>query len=152
MVFTVLPSPPTIPPRPSTRNPTLSSLYIHSGFFRFNLQVRVAKNLNVILAERFGNELSDAYIVKIGHDLNSKSYIKLDIADDATAGVSFETPEILSASEYRTFWISWSDGLVAFGTGKRARKLKYIYSTCVLRLVRLINDLIGLQVRTLDET
>ena len=35
MVFTVLPSPPTIPPRPSTRNPTLSSLYIHSGFFSF---------------------------------------------------------------------------------------------------------------------
>ena len=104
--------------------------------------MRVAKNLNVILAERFGNEMSDAYSVKIGHDLNSKSYIKLDIADETTAGVSFETPEILSSSEYRTFWISWSDGRVAFGTGTRARKLKYIYSTCVLRLVRLINDLI----------
>ena len=28
-----------------------------------------------------------------------------------------DTPEILSCDEFRTFWISWDNGLIAIGTG-----------------------------------
>jgi Farnesoic acid 0-methyl transferase len=85
------------------------------------IAVRACSDVHIALTTRVGNITQGREIVIGGYD-NSLSLIIDGVRDiDSSFGGSVvaeqETPQILSCTEWRMFWISWIDDLLEVGTG-----------------------------------
>lgn len=72
-------------------------------------KVKAEANSWVLLSSQVENVDVDVYLVGIGVD--NKTEIHKDLYN-STALVSEDTPHVLSASEFRYFWISWGNQLI----------------------------------------
>ncbi|KAL0279187.1 UNVERIFIED_CONTAM: hypothetical protein PYX00_000797 [Menopon gallinae] len=80
----------------------------------FNFAVRAPNDAHIALTK--GPEESDPmYEVFLGGWSNSKSVIRKNRTKPDVAEV--ETPDILSAGEFRRFWIKWQNGSISAGRG-----------------------------------
>ena len=79
------------------------------------LQVKACMNAEVILSKQYGNEVNNAYAVRIGYDNNEWTHLVSEI--DGGSSKSFHTPQILDCDQFRTLWISWAEQLLTFGEG-----------------------------------
>lgn len=63
-----------------------------------------------------GNLKAPSYEITLGANGNMISTLKAR-SSNGEFSAQVDTPSILSASEYRPFWISWANGAVQFGKG-----------------------------------
>ncbi|WAR17325.1 CPMD8-like protein [Mya arenaria] len=71
---------------------------------------------HILLQNEPEKYLSDVYEVVLGLNSNTESHLRL--LQQGTVLCSLKTPDILTAKEYRPFWITWNTTL-AIGKGTR---------------------------------
>lgn len=91
------------------------------------LRVMACKDAHIALmtTSRVADQPLDPYYeIVLGGYNNQKS----DIRKPGNGGLmaQVETPDILNEFEYRTFWISWKDGVVKFGQGSIVGELELL--------------------------
>ena len=78
-------------------------------------RVRACSDIKIALAAKPQIPLFDTYEIIIGWGANTLSAIR-----EETPGLRLhqaDTPDILSCSEYRAFWVDWTGGLISVGSG-----------------------------------
>lgn len=83
--------------------------YVIGSTFQFQLQT--CSSAQITLATNPRENDTDGYRINI----RSRSSITRIISDET---VSRDTPDLLSCTDARTFWLKWSDGIVRLGHGK----------------------------------
>ena len=78
--------------------------------------VKACSGVHVGLAQYFGVSTAHLHEVVIGGWNNTKSVIRRAPADD-TFVAEASTPDIVSCTESRYFWISWADQEIRVGSG-----------------------------------
>lgn len=81
--------------------------------------------MRVIIAATQKVTAIDAFEVIIGGWDNTKSAIR-DSADSADIATEVPTPDILSCTQSRWFWLSWDLRVLRFGTGQYANDNQYL--------------------------
>ena len=79
-------------------------------------KVKAASDAHISLLSVPSNFKAPSYEVIIGALSNSKTVL---FCKSSAGDIEFEidTPNILSSSELRSFWLSWINGTIQFGTG-----------------------------------
>ena len=80
--------------------------------------VRACKDISVALFADFGDSSSILYRVHIGGWDAEASVIRRSTVPDAPNLVKVTHPPIISCESFRTFWVSWADGLIQMGYGR----------------------------------
>ncbi|XP_035696631.1 C3 and PZP-like alpha-2-macroglobulin domain-containing protein 8 [Branchiostoma floridae] len=79
-------------------------------------EVKAERDVHVALSSRQDQDLDEIYEIVIGGWDNMRSVIRR--SRQGYNHVDVQTPNIVSKTEYRTFWIMWSsDGTIAVGRG-----------------------------------
>eukprot|EP00058_Branchiostoma_floridae_P028301 XP_002613792.1 hypothetical protein BRAFLDRAFT_85333 [Branchiostoma floridae] len=82
----------------------------------FMFEVKAERDVHVALSSRQDQDLDEIYEIVIGGWDNMRSVIRR--SRQGYNHVDVQTPNIVSKTEYRTFWIMWSsDGTIAVGRG-----------------------------------
>ena len=87
-------------------------------------QVKAGNDAHIGLAASVGNTDSRVYEVVIGGNNNTQSFIRR--SPQANNEVLAETKDILSANEYRTFWIRWANNNLEVGEGSNIGVSKFM--------------------------
>lgn len=79
-------------------------------------RVRALSDAKLVLLSTPGNTNTPCYEIDIGVQGNSKSVLRVRSVIGAIT-VEQDTVNILSITELRSFWVSWSNGTLKFGSG-----------------------------------
>lgn len=79
-------------------------------------RVRAANSARILLLSTPGNMQAPSYQIDIGMQDNTKTIVRFKLASGETT-VEQDTKDILSITELRPFWISWTNGTLKFGSG-----------------------------------
>ena len=85
----------------------------------WSFSVRAGGDVHVVLTSRLGQTDSDLYELVIGGWSNSASVIRTEVigGGDSVKAMLNRT-NLVTATEFRHFWISWYDGLVSVGISR----------------------------------
>ena len=87
-------------------------------------KVRACNDAHVQLSEYIDLNAQLTYVVVIGGGYNTRSFIRRYKGGPNEALV--DTPRILDCDKLRTFWVSWSDGVIEAGQGPLVGDQKFI--------------------------
>ncbi|CAK8682027.1 unnamed protein product [Clavelina lepadiformis] len=79
----------------------------------FNFLAKASNNVHIILSEE-DHASSSSYEIVLGGSNNQRSWISRNFQHLVTAA----TDQILCEDEYRSFWITWTNGNIQVGTGR----------------------------------
>ncbi|XP_066273071.1 interleukin-1 receptor accessory protein-like 1-B [Branchiostoma lanceolatum] len=93
----------------------------------FTMDVKLQQNARVLLSQEKGPK-GVTYEIIIGSDNNTRSAIRRHVYGMLTdqREVSSSTPQILSGNEWKTFWVSFKDGIIEVGTPGEDPFLKWV--------------------------
>ena len=79
-------------------------------------KVKSDRDAKLTLLSVPSNLRAPLYEITIGAQSNTKCVLKLRMGLNDVY-IDFDTPDVLSATELRPFWLSWSNGTLRFGRG-----------------------------------
>ena len=79
-------------------------------------RIKAASDAHILLTDEV-NDYTKGYELIIGGWDNSQSAIKIPPHSGGTIVIEVPTPDILSANEWRTFWVTYDHGLIETGSG-----------------------------------
>ncbi|XP_078609352.1 uncharacterized protein LOC144880778 [Branchiostoma floridae x Branchiostoma japonicum] len=94
----------------------------------FTMDIKLQQNARVLLSQEKGPE-GVTYEIIIGSDNNTRSAICRHVhgmGESDQREVSALTPQILSRDEWKTFWVSFKEGIIEVGTPGEDPFLKWV--------------------------
>lgn len=79
--------------------------------------MKAASDAKISLLRVPSNFMAPSYEIVVGAESNSKTILHTKAAGGDLIAFQVNTPDILSSTELRQFWVKWSNGTIRFGKG-----------------------------------